>query len=229
MSALSFEINAFGEATWLARLHGRDMIATALAANLIADRLRPSYGVTDCVAGVDSVVLRFDPSGLAPQTARAMLEDAVKETPLTAATPETKIEIPVCYGGEYGPDLAALAQKLSLSEAGLIERHAAQKYRVLTIGFAPGFAYLGPLPESLQTSRLASPRTHVPAGSVGVAGAMTGVYPLASPGGWPLIGRTPKKLFNAKADAPFIFTPGAEVSFTPVSEDAFARMQDEAA
>lgn len=225
MNVTSFEIDAFGEAAWLARLKAGDMVATALAANNIAGRLRLLAGVTDCVAGVDSVVLRFDPSRLAPQDALRKLEDAVKQAPLETPAPAASIEIPVCYGGDYGPDLGVLANRLSLSEEDIIRRHSAQKYRVLTVGFAPGFAYLGPLPESLQTPRLASPRAHVLAGSVGVAGAMTGIYPLASPGGWPLIGRTPKKLFDAKADAPFLFTPSAEVSFTPVSEDTFAEIE----
>ncbi len=225
MSALSFEVSAFGEAGWLVQLQGGDMVATALAANAIADRLRPLKGVTDCVAGIDSVVLRFDPCVLSPQDARKMLETAVKEAPHDKAAPKTKIAIPVCYGGEFGPDLSALAKRLSLSEKEIIKQHSAQKYRVLTIGFAPGFAYLGPLPESLRTSRLESPRAHLPAGAVGIAGAMTGVYPLASPGGWPLIGRTPKKLFDAKAETPFLFEPGGEVTFTPVSEEEFARME----
>ena len=225
MNAAGFEIEAFGEAGWLARLSGADMVAVALAANAAADRLRTQDGVTDAVAGVDSLVLRFDPARLSPAGARDSLERAIATTPLELAPPKVKIEIPVCYGGEYGPDLPALSKALSLPEDEIIRRHAAQKYRVLTIGFAPGFAYLGPLPKTLRTPRLPTPRPRVEAGSVGVAGAMTGVYRLASPGGWPLIGRTPRTLFDQKAEEPFLFSPGAEVSFTPVSKEDFARLE----
>ena len=92
------------------------------------------------------------------------------------------------------------------------------------MGFAPGFGYLGPLPEELQTGRLATPRPKVPAGSVGVAGPMTGIYALASPGGWPLIGRTPSNLFDAHGEHPFIFSPGTKVRFLPITEESFAEL-----
>lgn len=221
MSGPSFDIVEFGDAAWFARLDGKDMVAVALAANAAADRLRGGNGVTDCIAGIDSVALRFDPAELPPDEARQRLEAAIKIAPSDIPAPKVKIEIPVCYGGEYGPDIAALAKALSIPEDEIIEIHAGQKYRVLTVGFAPGFAYLGPLPEALRTPRLATPRPQVPAGSVGVAGAMTGVYPLASPGGWPLIGRTPNKLFDATSERPFVFSPGAEVTFKPISHEEF--------
>lgn len=228
MSGLPFEIEAFGEAAWLAHLDGEDTLAVALAANAAAARLRGENGVTDCVAGIDSIVLRYDPARLDPDDARSTLKAAIGATPAGLTPAKEKIEIPVCYGGECGPDLAALARALSLSEGDVVRRHSSQKYRVLTIGFAPGFAYLGPLPEALRTPRLATPRPRVPAGSVGVAGAMTGVYPLASPGGWPLIGRTPKRLFDSGSDNPFLFAPGAEIIFTPIDKATFARLEAEA-
>ena len=228
MSAFAAKIVPFGEAGWLARLEGGDMIACALAANAIAGELRTLRGVTDAVAGVDSVALRFNPSRLPPGEARKALEAAIRRAPAETAAPQSRIDIPVCYGGEYGPDLGALSKALSLKEDEIVRLHSMQPYRVLTIGFAPGFAYLGPLPEPLQTRRRATPRPRVAAGSVGVAGAMTGVYPLASPGGWPLIGRTPKTLFNAKSETPFLFAPGAEVSFTPIGEAAFAQLEAKA-
>ena len=224
MTTDSFAISGFGENGWLARIPGDDPVAAALFANAAADRLRPSNGVIDCVAGVDSLVLRFDPSALSPADAKALLAGAIAETPAAVKRAATTIDIPLLYGGEAGPDFDDLCERLSLTPEQLVERHSSQTYCVLTIGFAPGFAYLGPLPEALRAPRLDTPRPRVEAGSVAVAGAMTGVYPLASPGGWRIIGRTPKKLFDPKARDPFAFTPGAEVRFTPISAQAFDAM-----
>lgn len=227
MTAFSFSIEPYGENGWIATLSKGDMVGRALAANAAADTLRERPGVTDAVAGVESIVLRFRPSEVAAEAAKTMLSDALQNAKAHSARSEAVIEIPVCYGGEHGPDFEALCEKLRISGEELISLHSGKTYRVLTVGFAPGFAYLGPLPETLQTQRLATPRAHVPAGSVGVAGAMTGVYALASPGGWPLIGRTPKCLFEAEADEPFLFSPGATVRFTPIDQNIFAAMEAE--
>ncbi|WP_375201493.1 5-oxoprolinase subunit PxpB [Hyphococcus sp.] len=225
MNVFSFSLTPFGENGWLATLSGGDMVARALAANAAADVLRNSSGVTDAVAGVESLILRFRPEEMTTGDAKKKLEDALRQS--TSKTPASApaIDIPVCYGGEYGPDFERLCEKLSLAPDQFIALHSSQVYRVLTVGFAPGFAYLGPLPPALQTGRLSTPRAHVPSGSVGVAGAMTGVYALASPGGWPLIGRTPKKLFDPHGAAPFIFTSGAAVRFVPIDEDAFKALE----
>jgi KipI family sensor histidine kinase inhibitor len=225
MSAPSIVIKAFGENAWLATVSGMETVAAALYVNAAADRLRRKPGVLDCVAGIDSVVLRFNPPRLRAAEAKALLAKTLFETPAAAQTAAKSIDIPVLYGGEAGPDLADLCKRLSLTPEQLIDLHSAQTYRVLTIGFAPGFAYLGPLPEALAAPRLTSPRPHVPAGSVGIAGAMTGVYPLASPGGWRIIGRTPKKLFDARAPESFLFTPGVEVCFLPIDAKTFAAME----
>ena len=112
--------------------------------------------------------------------------------------PEARlVEIPVCYGGEYGPDLAEVCALHGMTAAQVIELHASVEYLVYFLGFVPGFAYLGELPEALVTPRLAAPRRKVPAGSVGIAGNQTGVYPFATPGGWRLLGRTPVAMFRA--------------------------------
>lgn len=223
-SANSFE--RFGENGWLARYKtGGDTVETALLANAAAALLRDGTGVVDCVAGVDSLVLRFDPAHLSARAARLALEQAIRNAKTITPKAPKKIAVPVCYGGACGPDLDILCADLSLSKDQLIEIHSAQTYRVLTVGFAPGFAYLGPLPPALHCSRLDTPRARVPAGSVGVAGEMTGVYPLASPGGWRLIGRTPMRLFNPAAADPFLFAPGDEIKFTPTDETTFARME----
>lgn len=225
MSAPSFDIVAFGETGWLARAAGMETVALALYVNQVADSLRAHKGVADCVAGIDSIALRFDPAALSAEDAKTLLSSAMATTPADVTQTEQLIDVPVLYGGEAGPDADDLCTLLSLTPEALVRLHSEQTYRVLTIGFAPGFAYLGPLPGALAAPRLSAPRALVPAGSVAIAGSMTGVYPLASPGGWRIIGRTPKKLFDARSDTPFLFTPGAEVRFTPIDEATFAHME----
>ncbi len=223
MSPTGATIVPFGERGWLATLTGvDDPIATGIAANCIADAIRGSDGVDNAVAGIDSVAIRFDPLRINPETARIMLESEIRATPVQApAAAGDPIMIPVCYGGAYGPDLADLATHARLQEQAVISAHASKPYRVATLGFAPGFAYLGMLDERLHAPRLAKPRAHVPAGSVAVAGGFTCIYPFPSPGGWRLIGRTPMRLFDPSADNSLTIKPGAEVRFRPMSEEEF--------
>lgn len=138
--------------------------------------------------------------------------------------PSRLVQIPVCYGSEFGPDLESLADILGLSSATLIERHTAPEYRVALLGFAPGFPYLLGMDPGLSADRLATPRAMVPAGSVGIAGAQTGIYPRASPGGWRLIGRCPLALFDPQRESPALLAPGDRLRFVPVDACEFARM-----
>ncbi|ELI2262386.1 5-oxoprolinase subunit PxpB [Escherichia coli] len=133
--------------------------------------------------------------------------------------PESRfIEIPVVYGGAAGPDLAVVAAHCGLSEKQVVELHSSVEYVVWFLGFQPGFPYLGSLPEQLHTPRRAEPRLHVPAGSVGIGGPQTGVYPLATPGGWQLIGHTSLSLFDPARDEPILLRPGDSVRFVPQKE-----------
>lgn len=133
--------------------------------------------------------------------------------------PESRfIEIPVVYGGAAGPDLAVVAAHCGLSEKQVVELHSSVEYVVWFLGFQPGFPYLGSLPEQLHTPRRAEPRLHVPAGSVGIGGPQTGVYPLATPGGWQLIGHTSLSLFDPERDEPILLRPGDSVRFVPQKE-----------
>lgn len=222
-------IEAFGERGWLARLEGfADDVAGGLFANAVADRLRAGEGVTDAVAGVDSVALKFDPVRMNAEDARGLLEESVKKTPKKRRPPAAKmIDIPVCYGGACGPDFDALCERFNLSADALIELHAKPRYRVVTLGFAPGFAYLGGLDKRLEVPRLETPRAQVEAGSIGIAGAMTGIYSLPSPGGWRLVGRTPMTLFERGGASPFLLEPGAEIRFHPISESEFKKRRKE--
>ncbi|WP_255547598.1 5-oxoprolinase subunit PxpB [Mucilaginibacter sp. dw_454] len=136
-------------------------------------------------------------------------------------TTATRIAIPVCYGSDYGPDLQEVADLHRLSIEEVIEIHSQAVYKVYMIGFVPGFAYLGGLDERLETPRKSSPRKKVPAGSVGIAGMQTGIYPMQTPGGWQLIGRTPVKLFDVNRAQPSLLKAGDEIMFTPITEKEF--------
>jgi len=129
-----------------------------------------------------------------------------------------QVDIPVIYGGEAGPDLAVVAEQASLSVSQVVELHSSSEYVVYFIGFQPGFPYLGGLDPRLHTPRRAEPRVSVPAGSVGIGGSQTGVYPLASPGGWQLIGQTPIALFDPLQQPPTLLRPGDTVRFVPQKE-----------
>ena len=137
------------------------------------------------------------------------------------------LEIPVVYGGEYGPDIEFVAKHSGLSVDDVIEIHSKPVYRVYFLGFLPGFAYLGGMDERIAAPRLERPRLKVPAGSVGIAGKQTGIYPIESPGGWRLIGRTPLRLFNPEKEPPTLLQPGDRVKFVPVDEYEFRELYEQ--
>lgn len=143
--------------------------------------------------------------------------DSVGSTP-------NKVIIPVCYGGEYGPDLQELAESHQLSMEEVIRLHSEHVYRVYMIGFVPGFAYMGGMDSRLATPRKAVPRKAIPAGSVGIAGEQTGIYPLATPGGWQLIGRTPLQLFDTGREVPALLKAGDRVTFQPITPEEFQQL-----
>jgi len=135
-----------------------------------------------------------------------------------------QVEIPVCYGGEFGPDLEDVAATHGISPKRVIELHTSATYLVYFLGFTPGFAYLGELPRELVTPRLPVPRKRVPAGSVGIAGNQTGVYPFETPGGWRLLGRTPVSMFRTDRDGLSLLAIGDRVHFAPISRVRFAEL-----
>ena len=137
------------------------------------------------------------------------------------------VEIPVAYGGEFGPDIGFVAEYNGLTVEEVVEIHSKPLYRVYMLGFVPGFAYLGGMDERITTPRLEKPRLKVPAGSVGIAGKQTGWYAIESPGGWRLIGRTPLKTFNPMESPPSLVLPGDYVRFKPISEEEFWRIHRE--
>ena len=164
-----------------------------------------------------SLLIDFDPR----LRAHAEIESLVRERMQSASEhdldPPRLVEIPVRYGGEDGPDLEDVARHAGISPERVIEIHAAARYEVAFVGFSTCFPYLGGLPAEIVTPRLTAPRKHVPAGSVAIGGAQGGVYPLASPGGWRLIGRTPLRLFDPGAEPPALLRMGDQVRFVPVA------------
>jgi inhibitor of KinA len=165
-----------------------------------------------------SLLVIYDPLAMdgleAEARLRAMLDQPHEGLRQRQSRPT--LEIPVHYGGEDGPDLPAVADRLELSPAQVVELHSTTVYRAYFLGFAPGFAYLGRLPERLQLPRRSTPRQRVPPGSVGIAGEQTAVYPLATPGGWHLLGRTDVPLWDAGRDPPALIAPRQAVRFMPV-------------
>ena len=181
----------------------------------------------ECVPGFTSLTLHYDPVQLPPSSTRwrdslagllAGLDDSADDD----ARP---VEIPVCYGGAYGPDLESLASFHGVTADEVVALHVAGDYRVHLVGFVPGFPYLGGLDAKLATPRMKSPRTVVPAGSVGIGGAQTGIYPVESPGGWHLIGRTPLRLFDAHREPPALLRAGDRIRFVEVNDEAFRRLE----
>lgn len=136
------------------------------------------------------------------------------------------VKLPVCYGGEWGPDLEEVSRHCRLAPEEVIALHSGADYTIYMIGFAPGFPYMGGLPERLATPRRETPRVRVAAGSVGIGGGQTGVYPLETPGGWQLIGRTPLSLFRPDREPPVLLAAGDRVRFVPVSEECFRELEE---
>lgn len=182
-------------------------------------------GVIELVPTYRSLMLHYDPSLTRPDTLQqAILSLEVSDS--GEATDRRVVEIPTLYGGEYGPDIGFVAENAGMSESEVIEIHSGTDYLVYAMGFSPGFPYLGGLDPRLNTPRLTTPRTLIPGGSVGIAETQTGAYPVASPGGWQLIGRTPLRLFDPESDPPVVINAGDRVRFIPLEdEDSYLEVE----
>jgi KipI family sensor histidine kinase inhibitor len=182
-------------------------------------------GLVDVMPGYASVLVLFDPATTRPEDARASIVRALAAAVASAsATPARTIELPVLYHPRVAPDLEAVAADKGLTPAALAARHAAPLYLCHMLGFRPGFPFLGGLDAGLACARLDTPRLAVPAGSVGIGGRQTGVYPSAGPGGWRIVGRTPLALFDPGRADPFLIHPGDGVRFVPIDEARFAEL-----
>lgn len=163
-----------------------------------------------------SVLVEFDPRRTTHEAVEALARARFEAAGDAPEVPGRSVRIPAVYGGEEGPDLAKVAQHAGLSAGRVVELHASAEYVVAFLGFATAFVYLAGLPPELDTPRLATPRTAVPAGSIAIAGAQAGIYPLASPGGWRVIARTPLRLFDPRDAPPPALRMGDRVRFVPV-------------
>lgn len=191
-------------------------------------------GVRELVPAYTTVTVHYDPAAVAQGGASPddlagwlglRIEQALAGAAKAKSVKPRLVEIPICYGGDFGPDLARVAQQASMSPEEVARRHAKADYSVAMVGFSPGFPYLIGLPKELATPRHAKPRTLVPAGSVGIAGAQTGIYSLATPGGWNLIGRAAVRLFDPLADPPATLQAGDRVKFREVARAEFEKLE----
>jgi len=188
---------------------------------------QPLRGVIEVIPTYRSLFLLYDPMATSPEELQAALLELEERLTEVEIPPPREVEIPVCYGGEFGPDLAFVAESHGLSPEEVIRLHCQPLYQVYMVGFTPGFPFLGGLPKELHTPRRPTPRERVPAGSVGIAGEQTGIYPIESPGGWQLIGRTPLKVFDPNRPDPFLLKAGDLVRFRPIEPEEFRRIAEE--
>lgn len=222
-----FDIEALADDAWLLQLgdtldEGLNAQVHALAARIAVDA--PDW-LRDVVPAYASLAVFFDPRLVPAEQVHAWLRRLVAvASDGSPSAAGRRIEIPVVYGGEYGPDLAAAADELGITPEQLAARHAGGDYTVAMIGFAPGFPYLFGLDPALALPRLATPRVRVPAGSVGVAGGQTGIYPRESPGGWRLLGRTPLRLFDPDGNPPSVLRPGDRVRFVSIDAAGYVAL-----
>ena len=178
-------------------------------------------GVREYVPTYRSLMILYDPADLLFRELVAQVQQIEAQLKSTVLPEARIVEVPVVYGGDFGPDIDFVASHHKLSESEVIELHSGRDYLVYMLGFTPGFCYLGGMSEQLETPRLAEPRTKIPAGSVGIAGKQTGMYPIESPGGWQLIGRTPLRLFDPQREPPVLINAGDYVRFVPIDKDEY--------
>ncbi|MBS8266740.1 allophanate hydrolase subunit 1 [Mesobacillus boroniphilus] len=178
-------------------------------------------GIVEWVPAYTSLTIYYQPEVIAYDSLKAELEKVSLSPGKSKPERPLVYEIPVCYGGEWGQDLAYVADYHGLDEQEVINLHANREYLIYMIGFMPGFPYLGGLPEKLAVPRLEKPRQNVMPGAVGIGGNQTGIYPADVPSGWRVIGTTPVTLFSLEKEEPFLFSPGHYIKFVPISKEQF--------
>ncbi len=183
-------------------------------------------GVEAVVPAYRSLSLLYDPLATTPARLMEILHALEAESRAAKIVEPKVVPIPVCYGGEFGPDIGVVMEHTSLHQDEIIAIHASVDYSIYMIGFTPGFCYLGGLDRRLQTPRRKTPRTNLPAGSVGIAESQTGMYPVESPGGWQIIGRTPLRLFAPARGNPFLYEAGDRIRFVPIAGAEFDRLYE---
>jgi KipI family sensor histidine kinase inhibitor len=210
------------------RVCGDDLLSVEVSGQArraaIAQHLRDTDVWLECVEGMHCIVIQYDSAVMSEVDARQLLSGQLAAVPKRRKQAALIVEIPVCYGGEFGPEFDSICEMMGLSGEQLVTMHTSREHRVDLIGFTPGFAYLSGLKNDLRIPRLTEPRQRLAAGSVGIAAGLTGIYAVPGPGGWPLIGRTPLPLLNVHAAQPFVLSTGMRVRFVAIDAATFSRM-----
>lgn len=186
----------------------------------------PPAGYVELVPAYNSLLIIFDPLGFTPDTALSHIKNSMSNAQAVSSKQSNTIEIPVCYDPRIAEDLDYVADYCGMAVQDLIDAHSQQEYTVYMLGFLPGFLYLGGLDERLHCPRRDNPRTNIEAGSVGIGGSQTGVYPIASPGGWQIIGRTPIAMLDVTKSPPSVANPLDKVRFVPISYEEFEQLNE---
>ena len=196
-----------------------------IAATVELMREQHIEGVVDVIPAFCSLLVNYDPRVIRYEKLKKRMESMVRMDIKLGEGKRKIFEIPVLYGGEYGPDLGAIAEHAGISEEEVIRIHSSRDYLIYMLGFIAGFPYLGGMSKEIATPRLQSPRVKIPGGSVGIAGEQTGVYPIDSPGGWQLIGLTPVKMYDPNRAVPILPEAGQYIKFRPIDRKEFEQIQ----
>ncbi|SFG15223.1 5-oxoprolinase subunit PxpB [Oribacterium sp. WCC10] len=195
----------------------------AAAAKLI--KAQQISGIIDMIPTYCSLLINYNPLVISYADLYKRVESIVRMESRSEAGRKKVWEIPVLYGGEYGPDIATIADHAGITEEEVIRIHTSRDYLIYMLGFLPGFTYLGGLDERIHTPRLSTPRVRIPAGSVGIGGSQTGIYPMDSPGGWQLMGMTPVKTYDPERETPILVEAGDYIRFVPVTEEEYREIK----
>ena len=182
-------------------------------------------GVVDLIPSYCALLINYNPAVTTFSEIKKRAEQILSMDVKTSDEKKVIVEIPVCYGGDYGPDIQNIADNAGLTIQEVIDLHSSRDYLIYMLGFLPGFCYLGGLDERIHTPRLANPRLKIREGSVGIGGASTGIYPMDSPGGWQLMGMTPVKTFDADREVPILLEAGQYIRFIPITEEEFIEIR----